>query len=81
MFDGSGVNSSDRQIEIHPAEYFDTGNFLANDICKRARWVVVILQYDRAHATRLRKLRNIDRINRARPVVRITMNVDIDGAA
>jgi hypothetical protein len=78
MFDREGIHAAHREIKIHAAKYFDTGHLFAYHIGERRGWLVVVLEYQAAHAPAFCQARKVDGINRARRAVGRAMGVDID---
>ena len=79
MLHGRGVHAANGEVQVDAAEYFNPRHFLAHDVRQRTGRIVVVLQHNRAHSAQPRQLGDINRIDRARTIVRIAVHVDIDG--
>ena len=80
MLDSGRVHTADREIEIDAAEHLEPGRCLAREERQARGRIVVILEDEAAHAASVRELRHLDTVYRARHVVRVGMDVDVDGA-
>ena len=80
MLDRHSVHPADSQIQIDAAEYVEAWRRLACEIRQARGRVVVILEDDAAHPAGAGLTRGLEAIDRARHVVRMRVDVDIDGA-
>src|SRR5262245_59702137 len=80
VLDGGCVHAANREIEVDSTEHLEPGRCLAREKRQAGGRIVVILEHEAAHAVRVRELRRLDTVDRAWHVVRVGMDVDVDGA-
>ena len=78
VLDRGRVDAADREVQVDSAEDFDARDQLAHHVDQTGGRLVVILEDDRAHAPRLRKLRDFNPVDRPRTIVGKAMDVDVD---
>jgi hypothetical protein len=78
--DSGRVHTANREIEIDAAEHLEPRRCLAREKRQARGRIVVILEHEAAHAVRVRELRHLDTVHRPWHVVRVGMDMDVDGA-
>ena len=78
VLDRGRVDAADRTVQRNAAQHLNPGSDPGNNPGKRGRRIVVVLQHDRAHASRLRQPGDLDGVNGARPIVGRAVDMDVD---
>ena len=81
VFHRGRIHAADREIEIDPAEHLESRCLFPREKRQPRGRVVMILEHDAAHALRSCQCGNVEAVNRARHVVGIGVNVDVNGSA
>src|SRR5439155_9213168 len=81
MFDGCRIDSTNCQVQIDAAENLEARDIFSYEVGLSRRRLEMILQREPAHASGLRHLRQIERINRSRAAVGISVGMNIDHTA
>jgi hypothetical protein len=80
VVDGSGIDTTDCQIQRDAAKYLQIRHHLSYEIGRSRGRLVMILEHDRAHPARLGELGDVDGMNRSRSIVGIAVDVNVDRA-